>query len=119
MNALAQNFNSVGIGFGSMITFASYNKFENRTILLDTMVVILANLLTSVFAGIIVFATLGNISTELGRDIQKVVVDGAYPRRFSSSNLFVQCNLYLHLNFYVNLLKRSMVFSWVLYLYCI
>ncbi|XP_043205803.1 sodium- and chloride-dependent GABA transporter ine-like isoform X2 [Amphibalanus amphitrite] len=90
VNALAQNFNSVGIGFGTMITFASYNKFENRTILMDTMVIILANLLTSVFAGIIVFATLGNIAMELGRPIQKVVVDGpglvyvVYPKALAS-----------------------------------
>ena len=68
-----------------MMTFASYNKFENRTILLDTMLIILANVLTSVFAGIIVFATLGNIAMELGRPIQKVVVDGTNGRSHHST----------------------------------
>ncbi len=30
VNAAAQNFNSIGIAFGSMITFSSYNKRDNR-----------------------------------------------------------------------------------------
>ena len=30
VNAAAQVFNSIGIGFGSMISLASYNKFNNN-----------------------------------------------------------------------------------------
>ena len=30
VNAAAQNFNSIGIAFGSMITYGSYNKKETR-----------------------------------------------------------------------------------------
>ena len=30
VNAAAQNFNSIGIAFGSMIAFASFNKTETN-----------------------------------------------------------------------------------------
>ncbi len=30
VNAAAQNFNSIGIAFGSMVAFSSYNKRENK-----------------------------------------------------------------------------------------
>ena len=30
VNAAAQNFNSIGIAFGSMIAFSSYNKRDNK-----------------------------------------------------------------------------------------
>ena len=76
MNAAAQNFNSVGIAFGSMIAFASYNKVNNRSIMMDTMVICCLNSATSILAGIIVFATLGNIAKELQSDIKDVVVAG-------------------------------------------
>ena len=32
VNAAAQNFNSLGIAFGGIITMSSYNKFNNRII---------------------------------------------------------------------------------------
>lgn len=35
VNAAAQVFNSIGIGFGSMISMASYNKFNNNILRLD------------------------------------------------------------------------------------
>ncbi|XP_043224465.1 sodium- and chloride-dependent GABA transporter ine-like [Amphibalanus amphitrite] len=76
VNAAAQNFNSVGIAFGSMIAFASYNKVNNRSIMLDTMVICCLNSATSILAGIIVFATLGNIAHELQSKIEDVVTAG-------------------------------------------
>lgn len=75
MNAAAQNFNSIGIGFGSMITYSSYNKFSNN-ILLDVWVIALVNAGTSLLAGIIVFSTMGNIAFELGSNITDVVSEG-------------------------------------------
>ena len=30
VNAAAQNFNSIGIAFGSMVAFSSYNKRDNK-----------------------------------------------------------------------------------------
>jgi solute carrier family 6 GABA transporter-like protein 6/8/11/12/13 len=75
ISAASQNFNSIGIGFGSLIAFASYNQYQN-SILKDTMTVATVNALTSVLAGIIVFATLGNLSHEQGKCIDDIVSDG-------------------------------------------
>ena len=75
VNAAAQNFNSIGIGFGSMITFSSYNKFSNN-LLVDVWVIGLINACTSLLAGIIVFSTMGNIAFEQGRNITDVVAEG-------------------------------------------
>lgn len=77
MNAAAQNFNSIGIAFGSLIAFSSYNKFNNN-IVVDTWTISLINCFTSLLAGTIVFSTLGNISYETGKDIDDVVAEGKY-----------------------------------------
>uniref|UniRef100_A0A6A7FVW4 Transporter n=1 Tax=Hirondellea gigas TaxID=1518452 RepID=A0A6A7FVW4_9CRUS len=75
VNAAAQNFNSIGIGFGSMITFSSYNKFSNN-LLMDVWLIAMVNAGTSLLAGIIVFSTMGNIGYELGKNITEVVAEG-------------------------------------------
>ncbi|PSN54310.1 Sodium- and chloride-dependent GABA transporter ine, partial [Blattella germanica] len=75
INAAAQNFNSLGIAFGSVISFASYNRFNNQ-ILVDTLAVSTINGVTSLLVGIFAFATIGNIATEQGKAIQDVVSDG-------------------------------------------
>nr|QCI31496.1 sodium- and chloride-dependent GABA transporter ine [Grandidierella japonica] len=75
VNAAAQNFNSIGIAFGALITFSSYNKFENN-ILSDVWVISMVNAGTSILAGIIVFSTMGNIALETGRNITDVVAEG-------------------------------------------
>ncbi|KAJ9601472.1 hypothetical protein L9F63_000389, partial [Diploptera punctata] len=75
VNAAAQNFNSLGIAFGSVISFASYNRFNNQ-ILVDTLAVSTINGVTSILVGIFAFATIGNIAVEQGKEIQDVVSDG-------------------------------------------
>ncbi|XP_069683651.1 sodium- and chloride-dependent GABA transporter ine-like isoform X2 [Periplaneta americana] len=75
VNAAAQNFNSLGIAFGSVISFASYNRFSNQ-ILVDTLAVSTINGVTSILVGIFAFATIGNIATEQGTAIEDVVSDG-------------------------------------------
>ncbi|CAG0925071.1 unnamed protein product, partial [Notodromas monacha] len=75
INAASQIFNSIGIGFGSLIAFASYNQYHN-SILKDTLTVATVNAMTSVLAGVIVFATLGNLSYEQGKCIDDIVSDG-------------------------------------------
>ncbi|XP_020706589.1 sodium- and chloride-dependent GABA transporter ine isoform X1 [Athalia rosae] len=75
VNAAAQIFNSVGIAFGSMICFASYNKFHNN-ILIDTVAVSLINALTSLLVGIFAFATIGNIALEQNMSVEAVLSDG-------------------------------------------
>ncbi|XP_015586334.1 sodium- and chloride-dependent GABA transporter ine isoform X2 [Cephus cinctus] len=75
VNAAAQIFNSVGIAFGSMICFASYNKFHNN-ILVDTVAVSLINAFSSLLVGIFAFATIGNISLEQNMTVEAVLSDG-------------------------------------------
>lgn len=75
MNAMSQTFNSMGIAFGSMISFASYNKFSNN-ILHDTLAVSSVNALTSLLVGIFSFAIIGNIATEQNTSIESVIADG-------------------------------------------
>ena len=75
VNAAAQNFNSIGIAFGAMIVFSSYNKFNNN-IIADTWIICLINSATSMMAGLIVFSTLGNIAYEQGREVDDVVSQG-------------------------------------------
>ncbi|KAF5276540.1 hypothetical protein FQR65_LT03970 [Abscondita terminalis] len=75
VNAAAQTFNSMGIAFGSMISFASYNRFNNH-ILHDTLAVSFVNALTSLLVGIFAFATIGNIATEQNTTVENVIADG-------------------------------------------
>ncbi|XP_056634493.1 sodium- and chloride-dependent GABA transporter ine isoform X1 [Diorhabda sublineata] len=75
VNAASQTFNSMGCAFGSMICFASYNKYNN-SILPDTVAVWVVNSITSLIVGIFAFATIGNIATEQGTSIEDVVDDG-------------------------------------------
>lgn len=75
INAAGQTFNSLGIAFGSMISFASYNKYNNN-ILHDTLAVSSVNFITSMLVGIFSFATIGNIAYEQGLPISKIIEDG-------------------------------------------
>lgn len=75
INAAAQNFNSLGIAFGSMISFASYNKYNNN-FLHDTLAVSFVNAITSLLVGIFAFATIGNIALEQSTSVEEVISGG-------------------------------------------
>lgn len=77
VNAAAQIFNSYGIAFGSMISFASYNRFHNN-IFIDTVAVSLINALSSLLVGIFAFAVIGNIALEQNTTVKAVLSDGIY-----------------------------------------
>ncbi|KAK2175343.1 hypothetical protein NP493_735g00005 [Ridgeia piscesae] len=89
INAAMQNFNSVGIAFGSMMTFASYNK-KDSNIFRSVMAICVVNSATSIIAGFAVFSILGNIALNQGQDIKDVVTEGpglvfiVYPAAFSA-----------------------------------
>ena len=88
VNAAAQNFNSIGIAFGSLMAFSSYNRFDNR-MLRDTLIISLTNAVTCILAGICVFGTLGNLAYEQNKTVDEVVSSGpglvfvAYPAALS------------------------------------
>ena len=58
MDAATQIFYSLGLGFGSLIAYASYNPPKNNC-RRDALIVSITNCSTSVFASIVVFSVLG------------------------------------------------------------
>lgn len=106
VNAAAQNFNSIGIAFGSLIAFSSYNKSSNN-IIMDTWAISLTNSFTSLLAGLIVFSTLGNIAKEQGAEIDDVVAQGpglvfvVYPQALAK---FPYANIWAALFFFMLLI---------------
>uniref|UniRef100_A0A8B9H0K4 Transporter n=1 Tax=Astyanax mexicanus TaxID=7994 RepID=A0A8B9H0K4_ASTMX len=75
VNAAAQIFNSIGIAFGSMISMASYNKYNNN-ILRDTFVVSLANSATSILAGFVIFSAIGYMAHIHNLPVEDIATDG-------------------------------------------
>jgi len=84
VNAAIQNFNSIGIAFGSLIAMASYNPRKND-FLKDTLIVGLINSITSIFSGFAIFSVLGYVAHVQKREVAEVVTPGpglvfvAYP----------------------------------------
>ncbi|XP_018604595.2 sodium- and chloride-dependent GABA transporter 1 [Scleropages formosus] len=89
VNAAAQIFNSIGIAFGSMISMASYNKFNNN-IIRDTLIVALANSATSILAGFVIFSAIGYMAHVHHLPVDNIATDGpglvfvVYPEIFST-----------------------------------
>ncbi|XP_030601843.1 sodium- and chloride-dependent GABA transporter ine-like [Archocentrus centrarchus] len=89
VNAAAQIFNSIGIGFGSLMAMSSYNNFNNN-ILKDTLSISIINSLTSILAGFVIFSAFGYMSYLQGIPVSDLAVDGpglvyiVYPQAFAS-----------------------------------
>ncbi|XP_008305120.1 sodium- and chloride-dependent GABA transporter ine [Stegastes partitus] len=89
VNAAAQIFNSIGIGFGSLMAMSSYNSFNNN-ILKDTLTISIINSLTSILAGFVIFSALGYMSFLQSVPVSKLAVDGpglvyiVYPQAFAN-----------------------------------
>ena len=62
-NAAEQMFFSLGISWGGLMMFGSYNKFHNK-INIDAAVVSSLDFLTSIIASCVVFSILGEIKSE-------------------------------------------------------
>ncbi|XP_077288856.1 sodium- and chloride-dependent glycine transporter 1-like [Arctopsyche grandis] len=83
-DAASQIFYSFGVGCGSLITLASYNKFNNNCHF-DACIVSFANFFTSIFAGFAIFSVLGFQAQSMGVSVSEVAQDGpglafvAYP----------------------------------------
>ncbi|XP_068744715.1 sodium-dependent dopamine transporter-like [Montipora capricornis] len=75
VRAASQIFYSLGVGFGSLITFGSYNKFNNNCER-DAIIVSCINCGTSFFAGFVVFSVLGFMAKTLHVEVGEVVTSG-------------------------------------------
>jgi len=86
--AAGQVFFSLGISWGGIIMFGSYNNFSAR-VHIDAHIVSVADFLTSIIASIVIFSTLGHTAYNLGVPIETVAKGGqglafvAYPEALS------------------------------------
>ena len=78
LDAASQMFFSLCLGYGTVISFSSYNKTKNNCIY-DTFTIVLINCGTSIFAGTVIYSILGHRQLDLGQDIHQVrVLDFIY-----------------------------------------
>jgi len=86
--AAGQVFFSLGISWGGIIMFGSYNKFTAR-VHIDAHIVSFVDFLTSLLASIVIFSTLGHSAHNLGVPVETVAKGGqglafvAYPEALS------------------------------------
>lgn len=73
--AATQIFYSLGIGFGSLVTYGSFNKYNNDCVR-DAVIVTIINCSTSIFAGFVIFSVLGHMSLILHKDVSEVAQSG-------------------------------------------
>lgn len=84
LDAASQIFFSLSVGLGGLVTFASYNKFNNNCER-DAVVVSSINCMTSLFGGFPIFSVIGFMAHTLKKDVSEVVSSGpgigfvAYP----------------------------------------
>lgn len=75
IDAATQICFSLGIGFGVLIAFSSYNKFSNNCYR-DAIITTSVNSLTSFFSGFVIFSFLGYMSQKHNVPIGDVAKDG-------------------------------------------
>ncbi|PVD26916.1 hypothetical protein C0Q70_12064 [Pomacea canaliculata] len=75
-DAAVQIFFSLSPCWGGLITLSSYNKFHNNC-MLDAVLVSVMDCLTSVFAGLVIFAIIGYMANELHVGVKEVATEGA------------------------------------------
>lgn len=73
--AAIQNFNSIGVAFGGLISMSSYNRKDKR-IFGDVLAIASLDAFTSVFCGATVFSILGYIAKAQGKEIEEILEQG-------------------------------------------
>ena len=89
VKAAAQNFMSIGIAFGAMIAFSSYNDLKGH-LLQDTLTIAGVNAMTSLVSGLVIFSAMGHMAHQFHTSVEKVVKEGpelvfiVYPQIFKN-----------------------------------
>jgi solute carrier family 6 amino acid/orphan transporter-like 15/16/17/18/20 len=86
LDAATQIFFSMGLGFGGLIAFGSYNELKNNCVK-DTVYLSIANLLTSLYTAIVVFCVIGFMGHQtymdcLDNDYKTLMT--LYPHKYGS-----------------------------------
>jgi solute carrier family 6 amino acid transporter-like protein 5/7/9/14 len=74
-DAATQIFYALSTCTGGLIAMASYNEFKNNT-LRDSLIVPITNILTSFYAGFVIFSVLGYMSVKKGLKMEEVAAQG-------------------------------------------
>ena len=72
---MTQSFFSLSVGFGAIINYSSYNTFSHN-VYRDAIIISIVDTFTSLLAGFTIFAILGNLASELGVPVSKVIDSG-------------------------------------------
>lgn len=75
IDAAKQIIFSLGPACGCVITLSSYNHFH-RNCQFDAIAIAVANSITSMFSGCVVFAILGYMAHDSGKSVMTVVKEG-------------------------------------------
>lgn len=73
--AAIQNFNSIGVAFGGLVSMSSYNR-KDKKIFNDVLSIACLDAFTSVFCGATVFSILGYIAKSQSKDIDEILEQG-------------------------------------------
>ena len=73
--AAIQNFNSIGVAFGGLISMSSHNP-QNKPIFGNVLIIALADAFTSIICGTTVFSVLGYIAKSQSKDIEDILEQG-------------------------------------------
>ncbi|XP_022916738.2 sodium-dependent nutrient amino acid transporter 1-like [Onthophagus taurus] len=81
--AVSQCFFSLGVGFGTIVIYSSYNNFDHN-INRDAMIITTLDTFTSLLAGTTIFGILGNLAYEMNVNVDSVINSGGNGLAFIS-----------------------------------